>query len=154
MKSFLCLKYLNGVSSKCISSCYITYPSSAPSIDYLNDCSLGKKVDGQYMSDADDTEMAVHLTHGIRWYFYSVRLKLYEVGKVDDQNEAYRIFQLNDLDGINLFKVKKYTGEFYRIADDRPYKSAYVIGYAAIEVLHGSEVPRNDQDCSDRTDDD
>jgi hypothetical protein len=31
-------------------------------------------------------------------------------------------FQLNDFDGINWFKVKKYTGEFYRIAEDRPYK--------------------------------
>jgi site-specific recombinase XerD len=31
-------------------------------------------------------------------------------------------FQLNDLTGINWFKVKKYTGEFYRIAEDRPYK--------------------------------
>jgi integrase len=31
-------------------------------------------------------------------------------------------FQLNDFDGINWFKVKKYTGEFYMIADDRPYK--------------------------------
>jgi hypothetical protein len=34
------------------------------------------------------------------------------------------------------------------------YKSAYAIGYAAAEVLHGSEEPRNDQDFSDRTDDD
>jgi hypothetical protein len=31
-------------------------------------------------------------------------------------------FQLNDFDRINWFKVKKYTGEFYRIAEDRPYK--------------------------------
>jgi integrase len=31
-------------------------------------------------------------------------------------------FQLNDFDGINWFKVKKYIGEFYRVAEDRPYK--------------------------------
>lgn len=43
----------------------ISYPS--PSIDYLKDCSLGKKVEGQYMSDADDTEKAVQLAYGIRW---------------------------------------------------------------------------------------
>jgi integrase len=30
-------------------------------------------------------------------------------------------FQLNDFEGINWFKVKKYIGEFYRKAEDRPY---------------------------------
>jgi hypothetical protein len=32
-------------------------------------------------------------------------------------------FQLNDFDEINWFKVKKYTGEFHRIAEVRPYES-------------------------------
>lgn len=30
-------------------------------------------------------------------------------------------FQMNDIEGINWFKVKKYKGEFYTVSEDRPY---------------------------------